>query len=95
MSQATILDWECDKNKPEIRYWPKIMDFLGYCPYRQAHTFGESLWLHRTHRGLSMKEVAGIVKCDPGSLSRWERGERMPRGKWKERLVEYFGIDTR
>ena len=93
VSEETINHWETGKTEPEVKYWPKIMEFLRYCPYREAKTFGDLLFLHRTHRGLSHRELAKIIGCDPGSLSRWETGERSPRTRVKRLLINYFNLD--
>ena len=45
----------------------------------------------RTRLGLSQKESAERLGVDPGTLARWERGEREPQGgflKLVERLFE-------
>ncbi len=94
VSEETINHWETGKTEPEVKHWPKITEFLRYCPYSEAKTFGDLLFLYRTHRGLSHRELAKIIGCDPGSLSRWETGERKPWSKWKKRLAEYLGINS-
>ena len=33
----------------------------------------------REASGLSVRQVASILKVDPGTLSRWERGKALPR----------------
>jgi transcriptional regulator with XRE-family HTH domain len=82
----TLGNWEKGATEPMIQYYPAIMDFLGYCPYQQAMTFGDRLRLHRTHRGLSHRELARRADVDPGSISRWETGERRPWNYLRERL---------
>lgn len=79
VSTATLLNWELNKREPEIRSYPRIMEFLGYCPVRYPRTFGERLWLLRTHRGLSLSELANILRVDPGTLGSWERDRMSPQ----------------
>ncbi|MEW8200215.1 MAG: helix-turn-helix transcriptional regulator [Candidatus Thiodiazotropha endolucinida] len=34
------------------------------------------MMLHRTHQGLSQRDLARIIGVDPGTVSRWETDER-------------------
>ena len=78
VNPATIANWEKGRTEPPVAFLPRIMAFLGYCPYQQARSLGERLWLHRTHQGLSHRQLAKLLGVDSGSLSRWETGERRP-----------------
>ncbi len=81
VSTATLLNWELNKRETEIRWYPRIMAFLGYCPVQYPKTFGERLRLLRTHRGLSISEFANILQVDPGTLANWEHDRRTPQ-RW-------------
>ena len=59
---------------------PAIIRFLGYNPLPPAGTIAQRLVRHRTSLGLSQKEAATRIGIDPGTLARWERGEREPTG---------------
>ena len=80
----TFANWEKGATQPMVWYYPAIMEFLGYCPYQQALTFGDRLRLHRTHRGLSHRVLARQIGIDPASISRWESGDRVP---WERLLI--------
>jgi DNA-binding transcriptional regulator YiaG len=45
-----------------------------------ARTLAEQLVRQRTRLGLSQKESAGRIGVDPGTLAKWERGERQSAG---------------
>ena len=45
----------------------------------EAQTSGERLVRHRTSLGMTQEEAAKRLGFDPGTLARWERGEREPR----------------
>lgn len=93
INRFTLGIWETNRREPEVRHYPAIMAFLGYCPYRTATTFGARLTLHRTHRGLSRKALARAVGADPRSIARWEAGIRTPNSQAVRRLAEYFGVE--
>jgi transcriptional regulator with XRE-family HTH domain len=61
---------------------PAIIRFLGQNPLPAASTLAEQLVRQRTSLGLSQKESAGRIGVDPGTLARWERGEREPAGRY-------------
>ncbi len=69
---SSILNWEKGKTEPGIRFYPAIMQFLGYCPGHYPKTIGDRIRLHRIHRGLSISELATILGVDPGTVGNWE-----------------------
>ncbi|MEW8506757.1 MAG: helix-turn-helix transcriptional regulator [Candidatus Thiodiazotropha sp.] len=74
----TLRNWEHNRTKPRVPYYPVIMDILGYCPYQRGDTFGMKIMLHRTYQGVTQRQLAQLLKVDPGSVSRWETGIRCP-----------------
>jgi DNA-binding transcriptional regulator YiaG len=93
-SVESINHWETNTRKPEVRYYPRIMEFLGYCPIQYAKNFSELLILHRTHLGLSHRTLGKILNTDPGTISRWESGERNPYKKHQDRINNFFGTES-
>lgn len=53
---------------------------LGYNPLPEPKTLAERLVQHRRVLGMSQTELASKLGVDPGTLARWERGEREPTG---------------
>jgi hypothetical protein len=45
----------------------------------------------RKSRGLSLGKVAAAVECDPGNLSRVERGDQPPKRELVRKLWSYYG----
>jgi ribosome-binding protein aMBF1 (putative translation factor) len=65
-----------------------------------ANTLAGRLVRQRTSLGLSQKEMAGRLGVAPGTLARWERGEREPEGALLERVERFLdeaeaGLDAR
>lgn len=44
----------------------------------------------RINANLTIVEVASAVKCDPGNLSRMERGIQRPTAEMAEKLAQLF-----
>jgi transcriptional regulator with XRE-family HTH domain len=55
-----------------------------------AHTLGGRLVRRQTTLGLSQQESARRIGVDPGTLARWERGEREPTGVLLRRVKSFF-----
>ncbi len=67
-------NWENTWNEPDLGAMPKIIEFLGYCPYDSALPIYEKLVIWRKHCGLSQKAMARLVGIDPSTLGRLEKG---------------------
>jgi site-specific DNA recombinase len=75
-----VFNWEAQISKPEIRYMPSIIGFLGYNPLPEGATMGERLVRQRTTLGLTQREAAERIGVDPGTLG--EMGARRARAGW-------------
>lgn len=73
-----------------VWYDPDFMDFLGYCSYQRAETFGQLIRLYRVPRGLSRCALAREMGVDSGSISRWETSNRKPWERMIRRLWQFF-----
>jgi DNA-binding XRE family transcriptional regulator len=65
---------------------------LAYCPYDPEWSQGDVLTMARKYRGFSQKAMAWRLGLDPGTLGRWERGERRPGGAYLKRLEKIFRL---
>ena len=74
----TYLGWEHDRKRPPIRFWPRIIEFLGYDPSPEPQTVGERIWAKRRKLGLSQADAARLIGVDEGTLRRYERGKDRP-----------------
>lgn len=86
----TLGNWENGYAEPVVERYPAIMAFLGYCPYQRGDTLAKRIHLHRIHRGLSHRQLACLIDVDPGSISRWEAGERKPMKRMIATLWQFF-----
>ncbi len=89
VTQSCLVNWEANATRPEIRYMPAIIEFLGYNPASEGKSWSERLVRCRTGLGLTQREAADRIGVDQGTLARWERGEKEPWGKFVS-LVERF-----
>ena len=74
----TYLLWEQNKTKPEVRYWPKIILFLGFDPSPTGVSLSEKLKVYRRRHGLSQAKLAMLLGVDEASIGDWEKGVSNP-----------------
>lgn len=81
IGMETIFHWELKQTEVRVAHYPRIMEYLRYCPVPERAgipTLGEQVRIHRIHRGLTLREAATVVGVDPGALSKWEQGTAKP-----------------
>lgn len=87
VSEACITLWENGNTTPQIKYSPKIIEFLGFNPYVVAgKSLGARVKNYRLLHGLSHKKLGAILGMDGGTISRWETGVFIPDSKTQTRL---------
>ena len=82
--------WEANRVAPTLPFLPKIIEFLGYCPFDPAWSPGERLTWIRRYFGLSQEAMARRLRVDPGTLAKWERGKKGPGGRSLIRLLKFL-----
>ena len=78
VNEWTYLNWEAGRTTPEIRFMPRIIDFLGYDPHPPPIDLPEQLKAIRRNLGLSVKRLSAFLKADESVVTRWERGKGGP-----------------
>jgi transcriptional regulator with XRE-family HTH domain len=90
VDKCSVFNWETNTVSPDLRCMPAIIRFLGYNPLPEAKGWGERIVRHRTSLGMTQGEAALKIGVDPGTLARWERGEREPASWSLERAVRFL-----
>ena len=85
----TVLFWEQGQYAPTPRFYPSLIRFLGREPWPEPRTIGERLQAERLRRGLTRRQLAGLLDVDLGSISKWENG-RKPLHRLSIAKVEAF-----
>ena len=86
VATQTITNWEKNITEPEIRHFPKVIEFLGYNPLVMPKTFVERLTFYRYSHGLSVRAFASILNICPDTLYEWERGDYQPSKDLKKKV---------
>jgi transcriptional regulator with XRE-family HTH domain len=88
---TTIRNWELGRYRPPVRLVPRLIAFLGYCPWKAPAHAGERLRVVREALGLTQGETAARLGIDPGTLSRWESGACRLVAGYRHVLVRVAG----
>ena len=94
--ESTVTNWELNRVKPTLRFWPRIVEFLGYDPRpdEEPGSLAERLKTQRRRLGLSRKRLVAILKTDPSNLAGWETGEHRPTKKSMKLITEFLSWTT-
>ncbi len=90
VNTTTIRNWEINRFTPKIRYIPRIIHFLGYCPYRPTRSFPEWLKMCRNVAGLSQEKLAKLLRVDEGTVNGWEQGRHRPAKNNQLKIQKFF-----
>ncbi|MEE8551208.1 MAG: helix-turn-helix transcriptional regulator [Gemmatimonadota bacterium] len=93
VSPDTVKNWEAGRTEPQIRYVPRILDFLGSFTLPDAESasdFSAWLTLARRLRGLTQRDFAGRLGVDESTISGWEHGEHRPSKRNRLRIDAFL-----
>jgi DNA-binding XRE family transcriptional regulator len=75
VANFTYMTWEKDQATPFPRYYPKIIEWLGYNPLPEPQTEGGRLRRERLTLGLTSSQMADRLGIDQGTLLSREASE--------------------
>ncbi len=73
----SVLNWEKDQQLPEVRFWPGVIQFLGYDPTPASATTCEKIEQQRRQLGWTYAQTARFIGVDVHTLLRWKDGRSM------------------
>lgn len=82
----SLANWEEGRTAPALHHIPKLIHFVGYDLRPVPTNLAERLTVHRIGLGLPQREMAKRLGVDPGTLSKWETGQREPAGPYLARV---------
>jgi transcriptional regulator with XRE-family HTH domain len=87
VDETSVVNWEGNRTTPAVRLIPRIIRFLGYCPYTPGLPLPCQLKIWRQSSGLSQEKAARALGVDEGTWRRWEAGSRQPSPEHFSRLT--------
>ena len=89
--EDSITGWENGRSIPQIQYYPKLIEFLGYNPFPiKTDTLGGRIKKYRIENGLSHKKLGEKIGVDASTISAWEENEHIPNAKKMKILEQTF-----
>ena len=90
--EDSITGWENGRSVPQIQYYPKLIEFLGYNPFPvETETLGGRIKKYRIEQGLSHKKLGEKIGVDASTVGAWEENEHMPNNAKRKKLAG-FGV---
>ena len=80
VTEDCITLWEKNYSVPQIKYFPRIIKFLGYSPIEfDETTLSGQLKAYRWRHGLSSKNLGKLLKVDGSTIFAWENETSIPK----------------
>lgn len=77
--EDSVTGWENSRSIPQIKYYPKLIKFLGYNPFQvDSDTLGARIKKYRIENGLSQEELAKKLGVNESTVFHWEKGTHIP-----------------
>ena len=86
---ANIRRWESGCGQVSLPFRPRVIEFVGFCPFDVSLTLGQRLKERRENFGLSIKKLAKILDVDPCTIASWERSKHQPPQRYVS-VIEGF-----
>ena len=91
VSEDCITLWENNRSIPQVKFMPKIIQFLEYIPVKiNTETLGGKVKAYRYLKGLSHKKFGKLLGVDASSVSAWESNKSSPREATLKLLQTYL-----
>lgn len=82
VSTDCVTYWENNRSTPQIIFYPKIIEFLGYSPLDfDETTLSGRIKAYRHRNGTTSKIFGNLLKVNPSAVTEWENGNSTPTPK--------------
>ena len=89
ISESTVWYWERGI-EPELRYIPKIIEFLGFSPFNCPNDLLGRLRHYKLVNGLSYIRLGKLMTRDPEQLTDWLTGRKRPCEKNRQAIEKFL-----
>ncbi len=93
--EETITNWENGHAILQVRYYPKLIAFLGYYPFPEdITTIGGRIRKYRYSHGLSHKKMGKLLGVDGSTICSWENNHTEPSPKVLQTVLSVIQHNT-
>ncbi len=89
VSESTVWNWE-HGTEPELRYTPRILEFIGYIPFECPEDPVEKLRYYKLINGLSYEQLGRLMRRDPEQLTDWLSGRVSPCRENRQMIAKFL-----
>ena len=91
--KKSLICWHRNRRKISERYYPQIMQFLGYCPIPYyPKTFGQLLRLYRSHAGYTRETLGKELHIGPTNILEIENGKTPCNSAYKALNIKFMDL---
>ena len=89
----SVINWEQGRSEPAIKFMPRIIDYLSYCPLQeQDKSMGQKVRLKHRFEGLTSRQLAKRIRLDQSTVLKWEEKMKEPNtDKVRKCFQKYLG----
>jgi DNA-binding XRE family transcriptional regulator len=92
VTECSIFNWENNLAEPQIRFYSKIILFLGYYPFPKNTGIAFEIKKYRHVHGLTQKEFGNHIGVDGSTICSWETQETIPKDHYQKCLKSLFSF---
>lgn len=86
----SVTGWELNRHEPPARLAKRIIEFIGYVPFdAYEQSIGRQLYLARLISGMTQRQVAKKIGCDPSSVRYIELDRRRLQYRLRQSVTEF------
>ena len=79
VTEESITNWENSNSGPQIHFYPKIIEFLGYFPFDiDTSTLGGKIKRYRYMKGVSQEQLAKELGVNESTVFHFEKNTHKP-----------------
>ncbi|OQP64981.1 transcriptional regulator [Niastella vici] len=93
VTEDSITNWELNRHEPQIEYYPKIIEFLGYFPFDiDTSTLGGKIKRYRYLKGVTQEELARELGVNESTIFHYEKNDTKPFRKTMAKLAPILAM---
>ena len=82
VTEDCVTMWENNRSKPMVKYYPKIIEFLGYFPFEiDISCLAGKIKYYRYIKGFSQEDLAENLGVNESTVFHYEKGSHKPKGR--------------
>ncbi|WPV67565.1 helix-turn-helix transcriptional regulator [Chitinophaga sp. LS1] len=87
VTEDCVTLWENNRSNPTVKYYPKIIEFLGYFPFEiDTSSLAGKIKYYRYVNGFSQEDLAKNLGVNESTVFHYEKGTHKPKGRLRHIL---------